>query len=321
MTEEFSRFQELLKSGNLTAALKVVEQQLLEKTDPFWLTQQARVLVKQRKYKPALQVAQKSLSIKAADPYTILTLGDALFGLNRYTDALEYYKETISFSKLRALGHRKVLDCLVQLKNWQELLRYNTRVEIDAVDFYPYQVKALGNLERTAEAIQVCNTWLNLQPHQPRALRELMELQIKQDGLEAVLQHMERMAQIPSLPAIYKELYAALCARAGDHAKARNQLAELKKSSTDPWVERRNAFAMAKNGQERDAIPLLEEFLRSEPEDKYLHASYAAACRRVGELSRALEFYEQLLSANPEAKSLYGRIKGIKTQLRQTHAE
>ena len=72
---------------------------------------------------------------------------------------------------------------------------------------------------------------------------------------------------------------------------------------------------MARNGREREALPLLEDFLREEPRDMYLHSSYAAACKRVGKTERAINFYHELLGLYPDEKSLYGRIRKMHRDL------
>ena len=57
------------------------------------------------------------------------------------------------------------------------------------------------------------------------------------------------------------------------------------------------------------------ELLRAEPTDMYLHASYEAACKRMGETERAVNFYTALLGLHPEAKGLYGRIRTLRRKL------
>jgi len=47
----------------------------------------------------------------------------------------------------------------------------------------------------------------------------------------------------------------------------------------------------------------------------YLHSSYAAACKRMGETERAINFYTTLLGLHPEAKGLYGRIRTLRRKL------
>jgi tetratricopeptide (TPR) repeat protein len=83
-------------------------------------------------------------------------------------------------------------------------------------------------------------------------------------------------------------------------------------------VQKKQVFTMAKSGRENEAIPLLEEFLRDEPEDIYLNSSYIAACKRIGEAERAINFYQKLLSLFPDTKTLYGRIRTLYKHLEKT---
>ena len=88
--------------------------------------------------------------------------------------------------------------------------------------------------------------------------------------------------------------------------------ADLAQSAPESRIHRKRAFALAKSGHELEAIPIIEELLKLNPKDLYLHSAYVPACRRVRQLERALQFYEELLQLNPEENSLYGRIRKIK---------
>ncbi len=79
--------------------------------------------------------------------------------------------------------------------------------------------------------------------------------------------------------------------------------------------QRNQAFLLARTGREREAIPLMEELLSLDPRDVYLHSSYAAACSRVREVERAIEFYVRLMGKFPQEKGLYGRINRLKKKL------
>jgi tetratricopeptide (TPR) repeat protein len=123
---------------------------------------------------------------------------------------------------------------------------------------------------------------------------------------------MGKLAKIPSRPPVYKEIYASLCRRAGKPELALKQYTELGRSGSDPKIYRKQAFALAKSGKELEAIPIMEELLKLNPKDFYIHNAYIPACKRVQQLAKALAFYEKLLEANPEEKPLFGWIKKLK---------
>jgi len=58
----------------------------------------------------------------------------------------------------------------------------------------------------------------------------------------------------------------------------------------------------------------MEELLRQDATNIYLHSSYASACRRAGLLERAEQFYVDLLERYPEEKGLYGRLRSVRRQ-------
>jgi tetratricopeptide (TPR) repeat protein len=178
-----------------------------------------------------------------------------------------------------------------------------------------FQAAALAGLGRAPEALAACHRRLELAPHHPPALWQLAELEVASEGLELVLERYRRMARIPSLPPVYREIHASLARRAGRTDEAIREYESIGASGGGSRVRRQQAFAMAKGGREAEAIPLIEELLRQDPRDVYLHSSYAAACKRIGELERALSFYNTLIGLHPEEKGLYGRVTRLRNAL------
>jgi tetratricopeptide (TPR) repeat protein len=179
----------------------------------------------------------------------------------------------------------------------------------------PWKVKALAGLGRREEAIAECTRWLERVPNHPPALWALADLEVERDGPASVIERMERALRIPSLPPVYREIYASLCRKAGRPEAALKEYEKLEAQGAGLRVQKRQAFLLAKSGRESEALPLLEELLRAEPADMYLHASYGAACTRMGEIERAINFYTTLLGTHPEAKGLYGRIRALRRKL------
>lgn len=314
MTEDFNQFKELFKRGNFKEALTLAEESCIKEASPFWLTQQAKVLNRLNRYAGALECARKAIEREPSNNYAILAAAEAFFGLKKYSEAMDYYKELLRDSRLSKIARKRILDILIAEKKWKEVLAEADREPPGSYEYYHTRIKALAGLNRQDEAIELCNKWLKEKPDYPEALRYLIDLKVKLEGLETVKNHMERMARIPSLPPIYKELYAHLCRQAGDNETASQTLAEVNKSSSDPWIQKKQAFAMAK-GNEKEAIPLLEELLRQEPENVFIHSSYLSAGKRIGYSEKALNFYYTLSKLHPDAKSLWGRIRKLKKQL------
>ncbi|OQY12294.1 MAG: hypothetical protein B6I30_05110 [Desulfobacteraceae bacterium 4572_187] len=61
---------------------------------------------------------------------------------------------------------------------------------------------------------------------------------------------------------------------------------------------------------------MMEELLKVDPKDIYIHSSYVSACKESEQVERALKFYEELVELNPEETTLYGRIKNIKNMVK-----
>ncbi len=308
-----------MNQGSFEEAACFAEQQSARQqgSAEFWLTQQARALVRAGDHKNALQLGRRALGIDPGNPFAVAVTADALLGLSRLPEALRHYEELLQSPRLFERGRKGVLECLAGLKRWEEVLRQAAAWGLPEQQSLPWRVRALSALGRDEEALESCRRWLELKPHYPPALWESAELEIRTAGLGATLEKMGRLARIPSLPQVYREIYASICRRAGRPEEAMRAYEKIGAQGEQARVQKKKAFTMAKSGREREAIPLLEELLKAEPGDKYLHSSYAAACRRIGEVERAINFYHQLLGLHPEERSLYGRIKGLQKRLEE----
>ncbi|RZB32318.1 MAG: hypothetical protein SRB2_04323 [Desulfobacteraceae bacterium Eth-SRB2] len=314
MSEEYNTYNELRKKGRYTQAAHFAERQYLEgnRNNPFWLTRQAAALTWAREYKKALHVAEKALSLKSSNPYSMLAMADALRGLKRTDEALRYYEEIMGDPKIRFSAQKGILSCLAGKKEWDKMLRRMGQWDMPKELVFEWKVKAFAGQERWDEAIDICGQWLDLQTDLPQALWALTEFEIQRDGLEPVLKKMGRLAKISSRPPVYKEIYASLCKKAGNPELALKQYEELIRTGSDLWNQRQQAFALKKSGKMSEAIPMMEELLKLDPKDIYIHSSYVSACKESEQVERALKFYEELVESNPEETTLYGRIRKIK---------
>jgi len=317
MSEAFAEFQKLLKGRRFRDASALAEREQLRASpkDVFWLTQQAVALSRASDYSQALEAARRALSIDSASPWAIIATADALLGLQRTEEALAHYREVLPNPRLAARARRGALECFIRLKRWEEGLSLTGQWAMPAAEALPWKVKALAGSGRNDEALDACRTWLEASPDNPQALWELTELEVRRDGLEAVLERLGRTLKIPSLPPVYHEIYASLCRRAGKPESALREYEKIAASGAQAKIQRKQAFTLARSGREREAIPFLEELLRADPRDVYLHSSYQAACKRIGEVPRAVSFYEALLEANPDLKGLHGRIRSLRRAL------
>ena len=314
---KYQEYRGLIKKGRNVEASRLAELEYLEgnRNNPFWLTRQAAALSRAEKYEQAYSIAKQALSLKPSDPYAILAVAEALSGLKRMEESLQYYEEIAGDPKLSFYAQKGILYCLSVLKQWERILQLLGQWEMPQGTSFQWRVKALAGQNRLDEAIEACRQWLKVHPDVPQGLWALTELEIQRDGLESVLQRMGRIAKIESRPPVYKEIYASLCRRAGKPELALKQYEKLSHKGSDPKIQRKQAFALAKSGQEAEAIPIMEELLKLDPTNYYIHSAYIPACNRAGQLDRALKFYEDLIELHPEEKPLYGRIKTVQKKL------
>lgn len=315
MTDAYQRFSALMKAGRYREALDVTGQELarIGTGDAFWLTQKANALNRSSDHAGALEAAHAALATAPSNPYAVHAAADALLGLHRMEEALGHYREIAGHEKIGSRARAGAFECLERLGRWEELLE--TLASTPQKERSPWRVKALRSLGRTEEAVAECRQWLSDRPHHPAALWELSALEVSVDGLEAVRSRYEKLAKIPSLPGIYREIHASLCRKAGFPELALEEYGKIDATGAGTRVQKQQAFLLAKTGREREAIALLEELLTIDPKDMYLHSSYGAACGRVNELERAIEFYIRLMGRFPEEKGLYGRINRLKKKL------
>jgi tetratricopeptide (TPR) repeat protein len=316
MSKAYDQYRELLSQRKFGEAARFAEQAHLEgnPANPFWLTRQAAALTRAGEFAHALKVSEQALAIAPANPYTLLCKAETLSGLRRYKEALEVYEPIVTDAndKVATVARNGMLACLAELRSWDRILEQIGIWRLPPDKVYRWRVKALEGQSRTVEAIDICHQWLKDNPDHPRALWALTELEIRRDGFDAVLTRMGRLAKIPSRPTIYKEIYASLCKRAGKPDLALKQYEKIVLAASDPKIHRKKAFALAKSGREPEAIALMEELLKLNPKDYFVHSAYIPACRRVKQLDRAMEFYQRLLESHPDEKSIYGRLRNLK---------
>ncbi len=315
MTEAYRRFSALMESGKYREAAELAAQELARGggANAFWLARKASALNRSSDYEQALVDARAALAIEPTNPYAILCAADALRGLQRIQEALDHYREIGGHDRVGARARAGAFESLAALARWQELLDSLTTVPVE--ERFQWRVKALHAQGKTQEALSECRQWLAARPHHPPALWELSELEVAAEGLETVRVRYERLARISTLPPVYREIYASLCRRAGLPELALQEYRKIGGTGEGTRVQRKQAFLLAKTGREQEAIPLLEELLTLDPKDIYLHSSYGAACARVNQIERAIEFYIRLMGTHPEEKGLYGRINRLKKKL------
>jgi Flp pilus assembly protein TadD len=312
-SDEYRTFTGLMRRRAFADAAALAERQSVEQSggSDFWLTQYSRALLRGGRPREAYEAAARVLRSSPRNAYAILARADAAQRLGRPEEALADYEQLADDSRLGGRARDGALNCLERLGSWQKLLEQTTRWDLPPDRRLRWTAKALAGMGRRGEAMETCRKWLDLSPDNPQGLWLLTELRIERDGLDAVRAEMARMAKIPSRPPIYGEIHASLCRRAGLNESALGQYEKLARSQSDPRIMRKHAFMLAKRGRELEALPIMEELLRGDPRDPYVHSSYGAACRRVGRLDRAEAFYHELLERHPAEKGLYGRLKRV----------
>ncbi|MBW2592818.1 MAG: tetratricopeptide repeat protein [Deltaproteobacteria bacterium] len=311
---EYQKYRKFLELSAFPEAADLAEKQYLKdnKKNPFWLTRQAAALSRAGRYDASLAVARRALELKPSDAYALLAVAEALIGLKQFKKARPFYEEISDHPKLAPFARRGILASLAPGKNWLRMLQLLAAWNLPELYDLPWRVQALIGENRIDEAFDACRRWLTLKPDHPGALWALTDLEIRRDGMEAVLKRMGKMAKIASRPPIYKQIYASLCRKTGKPEVALQQYDKLSGIGTSHEIQRQQAFTLAKSGKEADALPLIEELLKLDPGDIYLNSAYAGACGRIQSLDRAITFYEKLLELHPLEKTIYGRIKAIR---------
>lgn len=312
-THQYREFRELLRQKAFSEATALAERMVLAtgEQNGFWWTQLSLSMAGAGKHSQALDAADRALELQPGNGFALRARANTLRQAGRFEEALSSYEEAVADPRMRQRCRWGMFECLRRLKKWERILQLLSDWSMTEDDARPWRTAALAGLGRTQEAITECRNWLTESPDHPRALWLLIDLEIRLEGLENVRRRIGRLARIPSRPTVYGEIYASLCRRAGKSTDASRQYAKLADRTGDPYLRRKQAFAQAKSGQEKKAIPTMEELLRTAPKDMYVHKAYAAACRRVDELDRALAFYDELLELHPEEKTLHGRKRNV----------
>jgi tetratricopeptide (TPR) repeat protein len=323
MTNAYREFSALMKRRAFNEAADFASRRLQEagERSEFWYTQLSSALREEGRYDEALKAADKACALAPKNGWAHVARGDALLKKKDVKGAVQSFEEAIGDSRASSRALKGLLACLARSESWERMLSVLAQYSFPAGETISWRVKALLALGRNGEAQQVCDDLLATEPDNPAALWKKAELQVAAEGVDPVRQRYSRLCRIPGKPAVYSEIHAWLCKQSGDVAGALAQYEKLSQSAADPSVLRRQAFALAKTGQEERAAALMEELLRMSPDDLYLHAAYLPVCTRLDNMERAWRFYHELLALHPQSKGIYGRLKRVRTAMEKKSRE
>ncbi len=313
----YDEFKNLLTRKRFREAVVFAEKQAFGNNIDavFWLNQQAIALLRLGRFEEAVAAADKALVRNPRSFYSMLIRAEALLKTGKAEEALEGFREAERYPEAHERAKRGIAESLIALRRFEEALSELADQAGDFSETASLKIQALEGLGRTDEAITECQKWLKESPDNRKALWFLCNLEVKRDGINATLSKYEKLAKIPSRPAIYGELCAMLYRKAGRFDRAVGQYDKISYKSDGAYIARQKAFALAKSGREKEALPVFEELLRERPDDRYVNSAYIAASRRAGYLEEAWKFYHELISRFPEDKTLFGRIRKIGKEL------
>ena len=93
MSKEYEEFKRLISYKKFRQAALYAEEQYFSEKSVFWVTQQAYAYIRAKKYDKALERAKEVLVLEPGNTYALMSAADALRGLKRFDEALDYYKE------------------------------------------------------------------------------------------------------------------------------------------------------------------------------------------------------------------------------------
>jgi predicted Zn-dependent protease len=323
MDSAYREFSLLMKKKAFSEATDFAARRSQESGErsEFWLTQLSSALRDAGRVDDALQAADKACALSSRNGWALIARGEALFKKGDIEGAIQSFQEAAFDARAASRARKGVLTCLVQKKAWERILSLLAQYTMAPAEAFSWRVKALMALRRNDEAEQACDELLAAEPDHPAALWKKTELQVTHEGIDPVRQRFSRLSRIPDKPPVYAEIHAWLCKKSGNIEGAAEQYEKMSRGAANPSVLRKQAFALSKSGHEDRAIPLMEELLRLDPDDMYLHAAYLPACTRLGDCDRAWKFYHELLALHPQSKGLYGRLKRVQAAIEKKSKE
>ncbi len=95
MSAAYETYRELMTAGQFEEAARLAELEYLnnDADNPFWLTRQAAALCRAGRHEAALHLSRQAMSLQPANPFAILAVAEALYGLKRIKEALVHYED------------------------------------------------------------------------------------------------------------------------------------------------------------------------------------------------------------------------------------
>jgi serine/threonine protein kinase len=278
---------------------------------PFYYSYQGKQALSDEP-ETALATFEQAIELQAKNASAWIGKGDALYSLERYSDALEAYDRSIRLQRNNAIAWRGRGDALYRLERFTAALSsFDKALQLRSKDANTLnrRGRALYQLERYQEALASQQQALKLEPNNAQALSDLGIASIGlgkfQDALAAfnraqVLEPLDpRFWQNKALALQYLHQPQEAIRVYQEALVAYNQVLKERPEDVIAWLERGNV--LSKLQQHEEALAAYDKVIGIRPESHLAWLGKGNTLFALRQYDQALAAFDRALEIQPES--------------------
>jgi tetratricopeptide (TPR) repeat protein len=279
--------------------------QYISMTESLTLLQLGEVLSTQNRWQEAVEALRRSISLDADSPGPYHHLGDALGKLGQLSDAVTAYEQALALDPERVWTLLNLGNALSKLERWEEAeAAYHSAIRLDATEplAFLHLGESLKNQGRCEEAVEVFHKSISLDAKNSWPHHHLGDALCKLGRLpEGVTAYEQALFLSPESLWTFRNLGNAL-AKLGhweDAELAYQSAARL--DANEPRKFLHIGELLTKQDRWEEAAEAFRASISLDAGNSWPHHHLGDALCRLGQLAEAVSAYKQALVLAPES--------------------
>lgn len=315
---KWERARDLKNKGAYPEAEKVLMEALEEQPDhPFLKASLADVQVRQDRLNEARILAEEILSVDPQDQRALTVLGDIYFKEKKMEEALQCFHHAEQRDQSPYMV-RRIAKTLREMERYEEALE-----TVDAAlilhrenrSLLKEKAVILNRMMRHREALETYERVQALDPEDSIVRKEIIRLKGLERSDPNIIEELKAVLRVPSR-GNDPQLHGLLAQRLKEAGKLEEAVEEYRIARRlaphDFFFMKMEGFCHYRLGNDREAIHLLSQAFRHDPDDVMVKSTLEKLFKRIGRLEDYVRLLEGILADHPHRVKLAGPIKKFK---------